>query len=59
VDETYLEYVDQLIAQNHKCSIATHDHKIQQGAKRLIERYNSKKDLYELKPLWNPDGTIG
>lgn len=52
LDNTYLEYVDQLIAQGHKCSIATHHHKIQQAVKELIEQYKADKSLYEFESLY-------
>jgi proline dehydrogenase len=52
LDETYLEYVDQLLAQGHKCSIATHHHAIQQAVKGLIEQYKPDKALYEFESLY-------
>jgi proline dehydrogenase len=52
LDETYLEYVDQLLAKGHKCSIATHHHAIQQAVKGLIEQYKPDKALYEFESLY-------
>lgn len=52
LNETYLDYVDQLISQSHKCSIATHHDRIQQEVKRLIEKYKPNKDLYEFESLY-------
>jgi proline dehydrogenase len=52
LDEIYIGYVEQLIAQHHKCSIATHHHKIQQQAKLLIDKYKPSKDLYEFESLY-------
>src|SRR3990167_7859902 len=36
LDAIYLDYVDQLLSQQHLCAIATHDEKIQQEAKKII-----------------------
>lgn len=52
LDDTYLEYVDQLIARGHTCSIATHHHKVQQAAKALIEQYKPDRSLYEFESLY-------
>jgi proline dehydrogenase len=52
LDEVYLNYVDQLLQHHQKCSIATHHHQIQQGAKLLIQKYNTNKDLYEFESLY-------
>lgn len=52
LDEVYLEYVEQLLAQSHKCSIATHHDKIQNEVKKLIGKYNPKKDLYVFESLF-------
>jgi proline dehydrogenase len=52
LDDTYLEYVDQLLAQGHLCSIATHHHKIQQAVKALIGQYKPDRSLYEFESLY-------
>jgi proline dehydrogenase len=52
LDDTYLHYIDQLLLNNHKCSIATHHHKIQAAAKKLIQKYKSSKDIYEFESLY-------
>jgi proline dehydrogenase len=52
LDEVYLHYVDQLLAQDHKCSIATHHHKIQQEAKQLIQQQCPSADTYEFESLF-------
>ena len=52
LDNTYLNYVDQLLSENHKCSIATHHNKIQQEATKLIKKYNTKNDVYEFESLY-------
>jgi proline dehydrogenase len=52
LDDVYMSYVDQLLAQNHKCSIATHDKKIQVNAQVLIEKYKPTKENYEFESLY-------
>ncbi|MDM8161158.1 proline dehydrogenase family protein [Labilibaculum sp. K2S] len=52
LDARYLDYVDQLLSKNHKCSIATHHHEIQQEAKILIDKYNPDNELYEFESLY-------
>jgi proline dehydrogenase len=52
LDEVYIDYVDQLLQNNHSCSIATHHHQIQQETKRLITKYNTDKSLYEFESLY-------
>jgi proline dehydrogenase len=52
LDDTYLGYVDQLLAARHRCSIATHHYLIQQAAKALIERYQPRRELYEFESLY-------
>jgi proline dehydrogenase len=52
LDEVYLDYVDQLLARKHRCSIATHHDKIQQAAKQLIQQHNATPDLYEFESLY-------
>jgi proline dehydrogenase len=52
LDTTYLGYVEHLLAQNHKCSIASHHNKIQQEAKVLIEKYKTDKNIYEFESLY-------
>ncbi|UII32315.1 proline dehydrogenase family protein [Fulvivirga ulvae] len=52
LDETYLNYLDALLSQGHFCSIATHDHNIQQEALRLISKHQPSKDIYEFESLY-------
>lgn len=52
LDEHYLEYVGQLLSNQHLCSIATHHNEIQQEVKKLIRQYNSNKDSYEFESLY-------
>lgn len=52
LDTVYLEYVEKLISKNHKCSIATHHHKIQQETKTLIEKYKPNQSSYEFESLY-------
>lgn len=52
LDERYLYYVDQLLSQNHKLSIATHHSKIQQEAIKLIQQYKPDNNLYEFESLY-------
>lgn len=39
LDKVYLEYVEKLFKNNHKCSIASHDEKIHQETIKLIDKY--------------------
>jgi proline dehydrogenase len=52
LDEAYLGYVDQLLAANHLCAIATHHDAIQQAAKELILNYKTPNDRYEFESLY-------
>jgi len=52
LDEIYLGYIDQLLAQKHKCSIATHDRKIQAQARLLIQEHKPVKEMYEFESLY-------
>lgn len=52
LDDIYLDYVDQLLSKNHKCSIASHHSKIQQEAKRLILGYKNIDNIYEFESLY-------
>lgn len=52
LDEIYLDYVDQLLSKEHKCSIATHHHEIQQQARKLVDKYNPARDFYEFESLY-------
>ncbi|WP_316743881.1 proline dehydrogenase family protein [Pedobacter antarcticus] len=52
LDDVYMDYIDQLLLQNHKCSIATHDEKIQARAKLLIQKYKPSKEAYEFESLF-------
>jgi len=52
LDGVYLEYVEKLLQANHQCSIATHDIKIQEEAKKLIQKYKVKSNVYEFESLF-------
>ena len=52
LNETYLGYVDELLSAGHKCSIATHDHQIQQAVKNSIKTYNAVPGAYEFESLY-------
>ena len=39
LDEIYLDYVQQLLAKNHRCAIASHDEKIHGQTIKLIDKY--------------------
>ncbi len=52
LDQKYLSYIDQLLAQNHLCSIATHDKNMQDQAKRIIQKYKTPADKYEFESLY-------
>lgn len=52
LDIIYLDFVEKLISKNHKCSIATHDHRIQQETKSLIEKYKPNLNSYEFESLY-------
>ncbi|RYE51703.1 MAG: proline dehydrogenase [Sphingobacteriales bacterium] len=52
LDEVYLDYTEQLLASGHLCSIATHDKKIQDAVKNLIEKYKPGVGDYEFESLY-------
>ena len=52
LDQIYLNYLDRLLATRHRCSIATHDHKIQQEAIKLIQQHGTSHDSYEFESLY-------
>jgi proline dehydrogenase len=52
LDERYLYFVDQLLSNNHKCSIATHHLEIQQEVVKLLKNYKTDKELYEFESLF-------
>jgi proline dehydrogenase len=52
LDNVYLNYVDQLLSKNHKCSIATHHNEIQQETIKLIQNYKTNNDVYEFESLY-------
>jgi proline dehydrogenase len=52
LDEVYLQYVDQLLASQHKCSIATHHGALQQAAAALIAKHKADRSLYEFESLY-------
>ena len=52
LNQVYLNYIDKLLSENNLCSIATHDKKIQQEAKALIQKYKTTPDIYEFESLY-------
>lgn len=50
LDAVYLDYVEQLLAKSHPCSIATHHADIQAAAKQLVIKYQAKN--YEFESLY-------
>ncbi|OJJ16314.1 proline dehydrogenase [marine bacterium AO1-C] len=52
LDNAYLNYIDQLLAINHKCSIATHHDFIQKEAEKLIQHHQADKRVYEFESLF-------
>lgn len=47
LDEIYLNYVEQLLATNHKCAIASHDNKIHTKTLELIDKYSPSNYVLE------------
>lgn len=47
LDSIYLDYAEQLLASNHKCSIASHDEKILSKTIELIDKYSSTNYVLE------------
>lgn len=47
LDEKYLDYVEQLLSKNHKCSIASHHEKIHQETIKLIDKYQATDYVLE------------
>ena len=56
LDNVYLGYVKKLLSKNHLCSIATHDHTIQQEVKKMLQIYSVKSDSYEFESLFGIQG---
>ncbi len=56
LDAVYIDYVDQLLAAKHLCSIATHDHALQQAIKKLVLHYHAPASLYEFESLYGIRG---
>lgn len=52
LNERYLEFLDELLLNNRKCSIATHDAFIQDQARALIHLYHPSKEVYEFESLY-------
>ncbi|MBO9659226.1 MAG: proline dehydrogenase family protein, partial [Chitinophagaceae bacterium] len=52
LNETYLGYVDQLLATKRKCSIASHDALIQSEASKLVDHYQPNHSMYEFESLY-------
>ena len=55
--DTYLQYVEQLLSQQHKCSIATHHGELQQAAAALIVQHKPDKTKYEFESLYGIQDT--
>lgn len=51
LNEMYLNYLDNLFALHHRCSIATHDAWIQQEAVKLLARHQMPASQYEFESL--------
>lgn len=52
LDQVYLDFIEQLLAKKHLLSIATQDNKVQQEAKKLVQKYKPSKELYEFEHLF-------
>jgi proline dehydrogenase len=52
LNEVYLNYVDQLLAKRHPCSIATHHNDVQQAVKQLVLQHKTPAELYEFESLY-------
>jgi proline dehydrogenase len=52
LDNAYLGYIDKLLSEKHLCSIATHDSRIQQEAKKLIQSHRADAKVYEFESLF-------
>lgn len=52
LDKAYLNYVDSLLAINHKCSIATHHDLIQKEAENIIQNHKPDQGIYEFESLY-------
>jgi proline dehydrogenase len=52
LDDAYLSYVERLLRNRHKCSIATHHAEIQSAAKMLVDQHKPEKDFYEFESLF-------
>lgn len=51
LDDVYINIVETLLVNNRKCSIATHDDKIQARVKTLLDRHQTLKANYEFEML--------
>lgn len=52
LNQRYLGFVEQLLSAGHLCSIATHDHYIQQEAKKIFEKIKPPRNIYEFESLY-------
>jgi proline dehydrogenase len=52
LDKRYLDYVEQLLSSNHKCSIATHHEIIQHESKKMIELHKPDRETFEFESLY-------
>ena len=52
LNRKYLQFVEELLTEGHLCSIATHDHYIQQASCKLIEKIRPNASLYEFESLY-------
>ncbi len=52
LDAVYVDFVSQLLAAQHKCSIATHDHALQQTLKKIVLQHKALPENYEFESLF-------
>lgn len=52
LNQRYLGFVEQLLSAGHLCSIATHDHYIQQEVKAIIGNIKPAREIYEFESLY-------
>ena len=52
LNRRYLGFVEQLLSAGHLCSIATHDHYIQQETKTIIGNIKPAREIYEFESLY-------
>ncbi len=52
INEHFLEDIELMLQENMYPGIATHDKPVVEGAKKLLEKYNTPKDAYEFQMLY-------